>query len=133
MVATVVTTTGAGFIIDKLDNTVGAATYFIGWGTGGSGTGGTATYADAALKATATETQGTGSGYATTAVSQPSADTLRFVSTITAGVAKTIEEVGVLTSSATSGVLVIRGSHAAVTLATGDSIQYTVNLQVVPT
>lgn len=133
MVAAVLTSNGAGYIVDKLDNTVSTATYFIGWGTGGSSTGGTATYGDTGLKATATETLST-VGYATCTTSQPSADTLRFVSTITAGSAKTVEEVAVFTASlGVSAVGIIRGSHAGVGLATGDSIQYTVNLQIIPT
>lgn len=128
MVATVYTTAGAGAVVDRIDGTGTGTNYYIGWGTGGSSTGGTATAGDTALKAAATEARELAT------MSQPSADTNRAVATITAGTAKTIEEVGLFyaTSSGTAtagGTLIIRGSHAGVGLAIADAIQYTISLQ----
>jgi len=122
MVATVYTTSGAGVVVDLIDNTITAATMFIQWGTGGSSTGATATAGDTALFAAATES------LATTAVSQPSADTNRWVGTITAGSAKTVEEAALFTASS-GGTMVIHGNFGGIALATGDSIQFTVSLQ----
>lgn len=124
MTATVLTATGITFLVDKMDSTTTASTFWIGWGTGGSSTGGTATSADTGLKASATE------AWQAAALSQPSADTNRFVATITAGSAKTVEEVGVFAGTATGSTkLLIRASHGGQALATGDAIQYTVDLQ----
>jgi hypothetical protein len=123
--AVVYTTTGKGLVVDLVDNTISAATFFIAWGTGGSSTGGTATAGDTGLKATATES------YVAATVSQPAADTNQFVGTLTnqraGGV--TIEEAGVFSASTAAGVMLIRASHGGVALATGDSIQYTFTLQ----
>ena len=125
MVAAVVTATGRTFIVDKIDDTSTATGAFIGWGTGGSGTGGTATDVDTGLKAAATE------AFQVATKSQPNADTNQYVATITAGTAKTIEEaivlVGTGTATGTNKTL-IRASHGGQTLATGDSIQYTITM-----
>ena len=117
-------TAGRGLVVDLIDNTIGAATMFIGWGTGGSSTGSTATISDTALQAEATESR------ATTVVSQPTADTNQWVGTLTNQKAggKIIEEVAVLSAS-TAGTLLIRSTHGGVSVATGDSIQYTITLQ----
>ena len=123
MVETVVTTTGKQWLTDKMDNTVGAATFYGGWGTGGSSTGGTSTAGDATLKAEATEAR------VVTSNSQPSADTNRWVFSITAGTVKTIEEGGLFAGTSTATTMIIRGNHAGVVMATGDSIAYTVTLQ----
>ena len=123
MTATVLTATGLTFITDKMDSTTTASTYWIGWGTGGSSTGGTATSADTGLKASATE------AWQAATLSQPTDASNRFVATITAGTAKTIEEAGVFAGTATGSVkLLIRASHGGQTLATGDAIQYTFDM-----
>ena len=124
MVATVYVNAGQNFVADVIDGTTNATDqdYRIAWGTGGSSTGGTATDADTALEAEATEVR------ATTVTSQPSTDTNQWVGTLTAGTAKTIEEAGLFTT-ATGGTMIIRGSHGGITLATDDSIQYTITLQ----
>lgn len=130
MTAVVYTTVGKGWVVDKIDNTYGAATFYIAFGTGGSSTGATATAGDVSLMARATEAA------VLTTNSQPSADTNQWVATITCGRSGgfTVEEAGLFlgTSSATGGTatqIVIRGSHGGVALATGDSIQYTFTLQ----
>src|SRR3990167_1788076 len=122
MVAVTYTSAGEGFVVDKIDGTITATAYMIAWGTGGSGPLGTATKADTALAAEATEAR------ATTVTSQPTADKNQWVGTLTSGTTKTIEEM-MLTVSATGGVCIIRATHGAVSLATGDGIQYTVTLE----
>lgn len=130
MTATVVTATGITWIVDRIDDTTTATGAWIGWGTGGSGTGGTATNVDTGLRSsTSTE------AWAAATRSQPDTDTNRFVATITAGRSGglTVEEAIVFvgtttaTSTATNRCL-IRASHGAQTLATGDSIQYTISM-----
>lgn len=128
MTASCLTATGITFLVDRIDNTTTATNFWIGWGTGGSSTGGTATSADTGLKAQATE------AWQACTLSQPSVDTNQFVATITAGTAKTIEEVILFggTSTATGTAknrTIIRASHGGQTLATGDAIQYTIKLQ----
>jgi hypothetical protein len=127
MTATVVTATGITLIVDRIDNTSTATSAWIGWGTGGSSTGGTATNADTGLKAAATE------AWVAATLSQPDTDSNRFVATITAGTAKTVEEAIVFfgTSTATGTATnrcLVRASHGGQTLATGDSIQYTITM-----
>jgi hypothetical protein len=127
MTATVVTATGITWINDRLDDTTTATNSWIGWGTGGSSTGATATDTDTGLAAAATE------AWVAATRSQPDTDTQRFVATITAGTAKTIEEaivfVGTTTATGTAtNRALIRASHGGQTLATGDSIQYTINM-----
>jgi hypothetical protein len=124
MTATVYTATGKAWVVDRIDGTIATATWYIGWGTGGSSTGSTATGTETALQAEATEARSAAT------VSQPAADTNQWVATLTNQKAggKTVEEAGVFTAS-TSGVLIIRTTHGGVALATGDSIQYTFTLQ----
>ena len=124
MTATVVTATGITFIVDKLDDATATGAW-IGWGTGGSSTGATATDVDTGLKAAATE------AFVAATKSQPDTQTNRYVATITAGTGKTIEEaiVHVGTGTATgTNICLIRASHGGQTLATGDSIQYTISM-----
>jgi len=125
--AVVFTQTGARWNADKFvelatasgPNT--ATTWYIGWGTGGSSTGATATAGNTDLAAAATEAR------VVATVSQPAATTDQWTGTITAGTAKTVEEAGLFNATA-SGIMVIRGSHGGVALATGDSIAYTIQL-----
>ena len=125
MTATVVTATGITFIVDKMDDTTTGTGAWIGWGTGGSSTGATATDVDTGLKAGATE------AFQVATKSQPAAQTNQYVATLTAGTAKTIEEaivlVGTGTATGTNKTL-IRASHGGQTLATGDSIAYTISM-----
>jgi hypothetical protein len=118
------TTNGKGYVVDRIDGTISAATHWVGWGTGGSSTGSTATVGDTALQAEATESR------ISTTNSQPAADTNQFVATLTNQKAggKTVEEAGLFTASS-GGTLIIRTTHGGVSLATGDSIQYTFQLQ----
>lgn len=123
MVTTLLVDGGQEFIVDLLDGTVASApaTYFIGWGTGGSGTLGTVTATQDDLRQEATEVR------ATTAESQPGSKINQWVGTLQTTVTKTIEEAALFVS-ATGGVMLIVGNHDAVGLATDDQIQYTVTL-----
>lgn len=125
MTAQVVTATGITFIVDKVDDTTTATGAWIGWGTGGSSTGATATDTDTGLMAAATE------AFQAATKSQPDSDTNQYVATLTAGTAKTVEEAIVLAGSSTAtgtNKTLIRASHGGQTLATGDTIQYTISM-----
>lgn len=127
MTAQTVTATGLTFLVDRTDGTASATLWWIAWGTGGSSTGATATSADTGLKAAATE------AWAAATPSQPTDATNRFVATITAGTGKTIEEAilfaGTTTATGTStNRCIARISHGGQTLATGDAIQYTIDI-----
>lgn len=128
MTAQVLTATGITFLVDRIDDTSTATNWWVGWGTGGSSTGATATSADTGLKAAATE------AWAAATPSQSAVDTNQFVATLTAGTAKTIEEAILFagTTTATTTVTnrcIVRASHGGQTLATGDAIQYTFQIQ----
>lgn len=125
MVTTVYTSAGEGHGAGYYTGTTTSTAFWIGWGTGGSSTAGgnSATKSDTALHQEGTDVR------ATTAVTLPSADTTQFVGTLTVEtVAKTIEEAGLFTT-ATGGIMPIRGNHGGVALATDDSIQYTITLE----
>ena len=117
------TTSGRGLVADLIDNTVLSATFYGAWGTGGSGTGSTATSSDTALQAEATEVRGT------IVTSQPSAHINQFVwtQTVTTSGGNTIEE-AMVANAATGGTCLIRLTHGALSLATGDSVTYTIQL-----
>ena len=51
------------------------------------------------------------------------------VATITADGAKTITNAGTFTASA-AGTLVVKGDFTGIVLATGDKIEFTINLQI---
>lgn len=124
MTAVVYVDTGTEFVADKITSAV-AATYYIGWGTGGSSTGATATGTDVDLAAAATEARVTA-----TTEDQPAADTNRWVGRLTTTTAKVIEEVGLFfhgTSTATA--MIIRNSHGGISLATDDVVEYDIRLQ----
>ena len=117
--ATVVTDVGEQWIVDKLDESVATKAQFVAWGTGA----GTADDADIALFTEATEARVTGTE------SQPAADTYRVVATITADGIKTITNAGTFTAS--SGVtLVVHGDFTGIVLASGDKIEFTVDLEI---
>ena len=124
--ATVLTTVGIARVVDLFDQTI-AATHLathIGWGTGA----GTAAVGDTTLF---TEDSGGSPAYARVAVteSQPAADTYRCVATITSNASKTITNAGTFSASS-SGTLVVKGDFTGVALLSGDSIQFTIDLQI---
>jgi len=117
--ATVLTQVGEEWIVDKLDETVQTTGDYIGWGTGT----GTAAKADTALFTEATEARVTG------VRSQPVADKIRWVGTLTADAAKTITNAGNFTAS-TAGTLIVHGDFTGVVLAIGDKIELTIDIEI---
>lgn len=117
--ATVLTTVGKAWIVDKLDETLQTTGDYIGWGTGA----GTAAAADTTLFTEAAESR------VVATRSQPSADTVRWVGTLTSASGQTITNAGNFTAS-TSGTLIVHGDFTGIVLATNDQIQFTINLQI---
>jgi hypothetical protein len=117
--ATVLTTLGKAWIIDKLDETVQTTGDYIGWGTGD----GTAAAGDEALFTEASESR------VVATRTQPAADKIRWVGTLTADGAKTITNAGNFTAS-TSGTLIVHGDFTGIALALGDKIEFTIELQI---
>lgn len=116
--ATVFTTVGKAWAIDKLDETVQTTADFIGWGTGA----GTAAVGDTTLFTEAAEAR------VTATRTQPSADTIRWVGQLTSLSGQTITNAGNFTAL-TVGTLIVKGDFTGVVLLTGDQIQFTINLQ----
>ena len=117
--ATVLTSVGEAWIVDKLDESVQTKPEYIGWGTGA----GTAGKADEALFTEGSEARVQGT------LTQPAADKLRCVGTLTADGPKTITNAGFFTL-ASGGVLVVHGDFAGVPLALGDKIEFTGDLEI---
>ena len=116
MMADVFTDAGEGFVVDELD---AYGTYYIGWGTGA----GTAAVADTTLFTEASESR-VGS-----TDSQPSANILQWVSTITADGTKTITNAGVF-NAASSGTMIVKSDFTGIALTSGDKIEFTFQLTV---
>lgn len=120
--STVYTTAGENRICNLIDGTstlpLNATNARIGWGTGA----GTAAKADTTLFTEASEPR------VAPVVSRPTANTVRWVATMTADAAKTITNAGVF-DAPTAGALVVKGSFTGVALALGDQIQFTISLQ----
>lgn len=112
--ADVFTSAGEAFVVDLLDTD----NFWVAQGTG-------TTAADKAD--TALETESAESRVATTDT-QPAADTIQFQGTITATGTRAITEAGILDAS-TSGTLLLRSTFAAINVTSGDSIQFTFQLQ----
>lgn len=113
--ADIYTQVGEEFVIDELD---AFGNYYIGWGTGA----GTAAKGDTTLSTEASEAR------VVSADTQPSADILQWVATITANAGKTITNAGVF-NAATSGVLILHSDFTGVVLASGDKIEFTFSLE----
>lgn len=117
--ATVLTQVGEEWLVDKIDETVQTTGDFVGWGTGA----GTAAKGDTTLFTEASEAR------VSATRSQPVADKIRWVATITANATKTITNAGNLTAS-TGGTLIVHGDFAGIALNSGDSIQFTIDLEI---
>ncbi len=117
--ATIFTDAGEGWLRDKINETVQTTGDYIGWGTGA----GTAAKADTTLFTESTEAR------VLSTRSVPSADTVRWVGTLTAAAGKTITNAGNFTAL-TSGTGIVKGDFTGIVLATGDSIQFTIDLQL---
>ncbi|MEO7957886.1 MAG: hypothetical protein ABIW76_14460 [Fibrobacteria bacterium] len=116
--ATVLTTAGIAWVIDKLDETVQTTADYVAWGTG-AGTavvGNTTLFTEAAeARVVATRTQ-------------PAADTIQWVGSLTSASAQTITNAGNFTAS-TAGTMIVKGDFTGIALAIGDIIQFTITLQ----
>lgn len=121
--ATVFTTAGKQWSVDKWDESVSTKPEYIGWGTGA----GTAAVGDTTLFTEASEARVGPAGSGVT-LSQPSADTLQITGTMTAGGSKTITNAGVFTAS-TAGTLILKADFTGIPLLAGDSIAFTWTLQ----
>jgi hypothetical protein len=117
-----VTDAGAAWITDKIDGTSALKPDYIGWGSGA----GTATQTDTTLSTEETETRIGPVGSGVTA-SQPTTKTNRYVGTMTAAAGKTITNAGLFTA-VTGPTLVVHGSFTGVVLATGDKIDFTIDI-----
>lgn len=106
----------------RLQTSAGAPTYFVAYGTGGTAFTKTST----TLSTEAADARGAGT--ATVQTTTSTGDTLRVVGTQTAGGARSITNGGLLDASST-GNLYIGSDALSITLASGDSLQQTFNLQ----
>jgi len=117
--ATVLTQVGEEWIVDKLDETVQTTGDYIGWGTGT----GTASKSDTALFTEASEAR------VVATRSQPVADKIRWVGTLTADANKTITNAGNFTAS-TGGTLIVHGDFTGIALNSGDKIEFTIDVEI---
>jgi len=118
--ATVLVQVGEEWLVDKIDETVQTTGDYIGWGTGA----GTAAKGDTTLFSEAAETR------VTAARTQPLADKIRWVGTLTcAGSGKSITNAGNFTA-VSSGTLIVHGDFTAIVLAVGDKIEFTIDLEI---
>lgn len=120
--ATVYTSAGEAAVCDLIDGTsavhLDATNAKIGWGTGA----GTAAKGDTTLFTEAAEAR------VAAAVTQPTADKIQWVATITAAGAKTITNAG-LFDAASGGNLIIKGDFTGQVLGVGDRIEFTISLE----
>lgn len=117
--ATVLTDAGEAWIVDKLDETSQLTGDFVGWGTGA----GTAAKGDTTLFTEAAESRVSGTR------TQPSADKIRWVATITSASGQTITNAGNFDAS-TSGNLIVHGDFTGIVLSNGDKIEFTIDLEI---
>lgn len=116
--ATVLTNAGRDFLTDVLDGTTAVPTHYIGSGTGA----GTAAVGDTTLFTEVSEAR------VSATKSQPVSTTNRFVATQSFTGSKTVTNAGLLTASS-GGTLVIHGDFTGIVVASGDAIQFTIDLQ----
>ena len=119
--ATVLTDAGKAIITNRIKGS-GTEPNYVAWGTGA----GTAGVTDTTLFTESAEarTSGTSSRVTTTVAN----DTYRVVGTIVATAGRTITNAGLLDAS-TSGNLFMKGDFTGVVLASGESIQFTMDVQ----
>ena len=123
--ATVFADVGKAWVVDKMDDSQASTMNRIGWGTGAGTAGPTDTQLfteDNDGRATATLSQ------QTTTVT---GDTYQAVGTITSTGTKTITNAG-LFDAATEGTgnMLVKGDFTGIPLVSGDSIEFTIKLQV---
>lgn len=123
--ATVVTNTGLALITDLLTGS-GTAPKYVGWGTGA----GTSAVTDTTLF-----TEDTTAGYAratgtpTQVTTTTTNDTFQVVGTLTAGATLTITNVGLFNVLTSTPTLVMKADFTGVALNSGDSIQFTLQIE----
>jgi hypothetical protein len=126
--ASVVTNAGKDVITNRVKGS-GTEPSYIGWGTGSDGGAGSTNLVSPAAEARAA---GTSSRVTTTTTN----DTYQVVGTLTcAGSGKTITEVGLFDAAGSGsppsgGSLAVYADHSGIALNVGDSITYTVKVQL---
>jgi hypothetical protein len=114
------TNNGQANAVDVLDPATRGAqvtTYYGGWGSGATAP---------AVTQTALVSENAEARVVTT-VSQPAADTLRWLWEVTATGNRVVNEFGVFTA-ATAGIMLIRGTLSTLNIETGDRVEFTVDL-----
>jgi hypothetical protein len=106
---------------------------YLQWGTGA----GTAAVADTGLFSTSTTTEARTAGTLSQVTGAQTNSKFQIVGTITAAGARTILEVGVFDAAGTGspptgGNFGIHADHGSTVLASGDSIAYTVQIDITP-
>jgi hypothetical protein len=114
--ADIFTAVGEGFIVDLLD---AFGNYYGAWGTGA----GTHDKNSTTLFTEASESR------VITTDTQPAADTMQWLYTMTADGAKTITNAGIF-DAASSGNLVVASDFTGIALGAGDKIEFTFQLQL---
>jgi hypothetical protein len=123
LAATLVVTTGKAIVTNRLRG-AGTEPVFLAWGTGA----GTTAAADTTLFTEASESRVTGTSSQTTTTTNN--DTYRVVGTMTvAGSGKTITNVG-LFDAVSSGNLFFKSDFTGLALNVGESIQFTISVQL---
>ena len=117
--ATVLTQVGEEWIVDKLDETVQTTGDYIGWGSGS----GTASKSDTVLFTEESEAR------VVATRTQPVADKIQWVGTLTASASKTITNAGNFTAS-TGGTLIVHGDFTGISLNSGDKIEFTIDIEI---
>lgn len=119
--ATVLANTGKAITTNRLKG-AGTEPNYVAWGTGA----GTAAITDTTLFTESTETRvaGTSTQVTTTTTN----DTYQAVGTLVAAAGKTITNAG-LFDAVTAGNLFMKGDFTGVVLNTGESIQFTMQVQ----
>lgn len=119
--ASVFTQVGEEVVVDYITGAASApANYHGAWGSGA----GTAAKGDTTLFTEESEAR-----VSITDETQPVADQVQWVFTMTADAGKTITNAGVFDAS-TGGNLVVKGDFAGITLASGEKIEFTVTLEL---
>lgn len=121
--ATKLTNTAVAKLIDGIYGTSITAPTYIGWGTGTTA----AAVTDTTLTTASAESRTNGSKSKTTTTVTD--DTLTVTGTVTSASGQTIAEVGLFDAS-TSGNMYVHGVFTGIALLTGDSIAFTVTIQV---
>ena len=127
--ATVVTNIGKAILADRVR--ASPATYtnepkFVGMGVGATGAARTAAVGDTALS-TAVESRT--SGTESTVTTTNTGDTNQVTGTVTASTTRAVDEMGVFDASS-SGNMYVSATFSVINLSNGDSIAFTVKVQL---